>query len=90
MTDLSDRPISLWISLVRPAAPDLSRPLRECVERGSIPYSAVTQPAPLASRQGGTLSSTEAAHSTLVSPKETKQDPSAYGAASGSSRTSRN
>ena len=33
-----------------------------------MPYSAVTQPRPVLRRKGGTFSSTEAVHSTWVSP----------------------
>ena len=45
--------------------------------RGSIPYSAVTQPLPLLRRKWGTRSSTEAVHSTRVSPNPIRTDPSA-------------
>ena len=47
----SERPISRWISLPRPPG---SRLLRVCVERGSIAYSAVSQPWPLPLRNAGT------------------------------------
>ena len=49
--------MSLWISWVRPeGAPfEASRCERVVVARGSIPYSAVTQPSPLPLRKGGTL-----------------------------------
>jgi hypothetical protein len=40
-------------------------------------YSAVTQPSPLPLRQRGTPSVTEAVQKTLVSPKETRTEPSA-------------
>jgi hypothetical protein len=43
-----------------------------------MPYSAVTQPLPLPRSQGGTLVSTDAVHSTRVSPKLTRQLPSAW------------
>ena len=43
-----------------------------------MPYSAVTQPAPLPRRKGGTDSSTEAVHKTRVSPIAIKTEPSAY------------
>ena len=45
----SARPIRRWISWVRPEAwPTVtSRRVRSVVARGSMPYSAVTQPAPL-------------------------------------------
>src|SRR5690606_41589404 len=56
------RPIRREISTVRPCCLPLaaSRCMREPVERGSMPYSAVTQPWPLPRRNGGTLVSTEA------------------------------
>ena len=38
--------------------------MRECVERGNIPYSAVTQPWPLPRKNLGTLSSMVAVHNT--------------------------
>src|SRR4051794_4876032 len=67
------------ISCVRP--PILprtdSRSPRVLVARGSIEYSAVTQPSPLPLRQRGTPSVTEAVQKTLVSPKETRTEPSA-------------
>ncbi|MGV3680442.1 MAG: hypothetical protein ACO1PM_12060, partial [Acidovorax sp.] len=44
-----------------------SRSDREAA-RGSMPYSAVTQPSPLPRLCGGTRSSTEAVHSTVVLP----------------------
>jgi hypothetical protein len=55
-----------------------SRSLRVFVARGSIPYSAVTQPRPLSFRKGGTRSSTLAVHSTRVSPNSTSTEPSAW------------
>ena len=56
----------------------MSRFLRVFVARGSMAYSAVTQPRPLPSRKGGTLSSTEAVQITLVLPISTSTEPSAY------------
>src|SRR5262249_20875649 len=53
------------------------RSVRVPVERGSMPYSAVTQPRPLLRRNGGTRSSMLAVQSTWVSPKPAKQEPSA-------------
>ena len=68
MTERSDRPISRWISCVRP--PTLpavaSRCVRVVVARGSMPYSAVTQPLPVLRRNGGTRSSTLAVQMTRV------------------------
>src|SRR5262249_61546538 len=43
-----------------------------------MPYSAVTQPLPPPFSHGGTDSPTEAVHSTWVSPKRTRQEPSAW------------
>ena len=75
----SERPISREISWVRP--PILprtdSRSLRVRVARGSIEYSAVTQPSPLPLRQRGTPWVTDAAHSTLVAPNSISAEPSA-------------
>src|SRR5204863_9489478 len=74
------RPISRWISWVRPLCRPraASRSVRVAVERGSMPYSAVTQPLPLLRRNGGTRSSTEAVHSTCVSPNFARHEPAAY------------
>jgi len=68
-----------WISCVRPdCLPEAaSREPRVCVARGSMPYSAVTQPEPLPFRNGGTFSSTLALHSTRVAPTSTSTEPSA-------------
>ena len=78
-TARSERPIRRWISCVRPEAPPLeaSRCERVVVARGSIPYSAVTQPSPLPFRKGGTFSSTLTAHTTRVSPTSIRHEPSA-------------
>jgi len=54
-----------------------------------MPYSAVTQPLPVLRRNGGTRSSTEAVHSTCVSPNLARQEPSAYFATPGSRVTKR-
>ena len=79
-TQRSERPIRRWISCVRPLCLPraASRSLRVWVARGSMPYSAVTQPSPLPRLCGGTFSSTEAVHSTWVSPKATSTEPSAW------------
>ena len=68
-----------WISWVRPEAPprETSRWERVVVARGSMPYSAVTQPSPLPLRNGGTRSSTLTVHTTRVSPTSIRQEPSA-------------
>ena len=44
---------------------------------GSMSYSAVTQPFPLPFKNGGTCSSTEAAHRTFVLPVSINAEPSA-------------
>src|ERR1019366_8100222 len=74
-----ERPIRRWISCVRPEGRPLvtSRGVRLAVARGSIEYSAVTQPFPLLRRKGGTVSSTVAAHNTCVFPILMSAEPSA-------------
>src|ERR1035441_5573263 len=74
-----ERPIRRWISCVRPEGRPLvtSRGVRLAVARGSIEYSAVTQPFPLLRRNGGTVSSTVAAHNTCVLPILLSAEPSA-------------
>jgi hypothetical protein len=78
-TARNERAISLWISWVRPDCLPLaaSRDARSGVEPGSMEYSAVTQPRPVPRIQGGTLSSTDAVHNTLVCPNVTSTDPGA-------------
>src|SRR6267142_981497 len=75
----SDRPISRWISWVRPLCFPLaaSRSVRVCVERGSIPYSAVTHPRPDPFTCPGTRSSAVAVQRTRVRPKLASTLPSA-------------
>src|SRR5882724_7717492 len=75
-TARSARPTSRWISCERPLGPRFSRFMRVLVERGSMPYSAVTQPSPCPLRNGGTLSSTVAVQITLVAPNSTSTEPS--------------
>ena len=72
------RPMSRCISALRPDSFSLStsRRLRSRLARGSMEYSAVTQPQPSAT-WGGVLSSTEALHSTTVSPQRIRTLPSA-------------
>ena len=79
VTARSDRPISRWISCVRPPTlpADASRWFRVVVARGSMPYSAVTQPLPELRRNGGTRSSTLAVQMTRVSPASISTEPSA-------------
>ena len=68
--------MSRLISWARPPV-RWSRPVRVLVARGSMAYSAVTQPRPLPSSQRLTPFSTEAVHSTLVWPSSAIQLPSA-------------
>ena len=72
--------MSRWISVARGFSFSLlmSRLFRLAVARGSIAYSAVTQPLPLSRRKGGTFSSTVALQMTFVSPNSIKTEPSAY------------
>ena len=74
-----ERAISREISRVRPLClPEAaSRFIREWVERGSMPYSAVTQPWFFPFRKRGTLVSTLAVQSTRVLPNSTSTEPSA-------------
>ena len=75
----SDLPTRREISIVRPPSRPLtdSRSPRVFVARGSIAYSAVTQPSPLPRRHRGSSSATLAAQSTRVAPNSTSTDPSA-------------
>ncbi len=77
-TARSERPIRRWISWVRPPCLPLaaSRVARSVVEPGSREYSAVTQPRPFPLSHPGTRSSSEAVHSTLVRPNDTRHEPS--------------
>jgi hypothetical protein len=54
-----------------------SRGIRVLVARGSIPYSAVTQPCPVPFRNDGGRSSIVAVHRTRVLPTVIRHDPSA-------------
>ena len=74
------RPIRRWISAERPDGRPCttSRVERVEVARGSIAYSAVTQPRPAPARKPGTRFSTEAATRTRVSPTSISAEPSAY------------
>jgi len=78
-TARSERPIRRCISCVRPDCLPraASRSVRVWVERGSMPYSAVTQPWPRPLRNPGTPSSTLAVQMTRVSPKAISTAPSA-------------
>ncbi len=90
-TERSARPISRWISCVRPPSRPLaaSRWLRSGVACGSIAYSAVTQPVPRPRIHGGTRSSIVAAQITRVSPSEISTLPSANGRYPGSNARGR-
>ncbi len=79
VTARNDRPISRWISWVRPDGRPFwaSRSTRSWVEPGSIEYSAVTQPLPEPRSHGGTRVSTDAVHSTRVRPNSTSTEPAA-------------
>ncbi len=85
------RPISRWISTVRPPClpADASRRVRSRVARGNMPYSAVTQPRAWPFSHGGRRSSSVAVTSTWVSPNFTKHEPSAYFTTPRSSETAR-
>src|SRR3954447_15600152 len=87
----SKRPIRRWISTVRPFClpAAASRRVRSRVARGSIPYSAVTQPRPCPLSHGGNRSSSVAVTSTWVSPNLTMHEPSAYFTTPRSSDTAR-
>ena len=91
MTPRSERPMSRWISTVRPSGRplDTSRALRSPVDAGSIPYSAVTQPVPRPAIQRGTDSSTDAVQITRVSPWVMSAEPVADGTKPGSMRVGR-
>src|SRR6266516_5551016 len=73
----SERPISRWISTVRPSGRprETSRCLRSPVEAGGIPYSAVSQPRPAPVSHLGTLSTIDAVQITRVSPIENSAEP---------------
>ena len=79
MAARSARPISRWISWVRPSIRPVraSLAVRVWVARGSIEYSAVTHPSPVPFLCGGGLSSQLAVHSTRVSPMLISAEPSA-------------
>ncbi len=80
VTERSERPISRWISWVRPPGRPLftSRGERSFVDAGSIEYSPVTQPFPVPFSQRGASSDTDAAISTRVLPIENRTDPPAH------------
>ncbi len=63
--------------------------MRDPVDRGSIPYSPVTQPSPLPRRKEGIFSSTLAVQITFVSPHSIRTEPSAWRVKAGVRRTGR-
>jgi len=90
-TDRRLRPISRWISCVRPPILPFSasRGVRVSVARGSMPYSAVTQPRPELRIQPGTPGSMVALHSTRVWPTSIRTEPSAVATKPGVRRRGR-
>ena len=91
VTARSARPISRWISWVRPPMRPrvTSRGVRVSVERGSMPYSLVIQPLPELRIQEGTASSTDAVQITRVLPTSISTEPSAVEMYSGTRFTGR-
>ena len=90
-TARSERPIRRWISTVRPSGRprETSRGRRLPVDAGSIPYSAVSQPPPDASRHAGAPATSDAVQITRVPPIEISADPSALRTNPGSILTGR-
>ena len=90
-TPRSERPMSRWISTVRPSGRprDTSRCFRSPVDAGSIPYSAVSHPRPLPASQRGTPSVCEAVQMTRVSPALISAEPVAVAMKPGSMVTGR-
>ena len=79
VTARSDRPISRSISRLRPLVLARRRSIRSEVDRGNIPYSAVTHPVPRPRIQRGTSLEIVAVQMTWVSPSFTSAEPSAFG-----------
>ena len=75
---LNDLPTILCNSVERLFAFSFSLMTLCSVARGSMLYSAVTQPLPFPFKKDGTFSSTVAVQITFVPPQEIKQEPSAY------------
>ena len=92
MTARRLRPISRWISMVRPPCRPraASREVRVGVAPGSMLYSAVSQPRPAPRSQPGTPSLSEAVQWTCVSPSSMRAEPAANLAIAGVMRTGRN
>ncbi len=78
-TERRERPMRRWISWVRPPIlpRSASRAVRVRVARGSMPYSAVTQPRPELRSQPGTPCSMVALQRTRVLPDSMRTEPSA-------------
>ena len=66
-----------------------SRVMRSADEPGNSEYSAVTHPLPLPRIHGGTRSSTDAVHNTLVRPMATSTEPGANSVKSRTNDTGR-
>ena len=86
------RPMSRWISTVRPPwRPDTaSREERSRVEPGNREYSAVSHPWPVPRSRRGTPFVMLAVHNTRVDPSSNSTEPSAEGMKPGVMRSSRN
>ena len=76
-TERSERPMSRWISCVRPdwRPWQASRGVRVEVALGKSAYSALIHPVPVPRRKYGTRFSTDAAHITRVRPISMSTDP---------------
>jgi hypothetical protein len=79
-TARSARPISRWISIVRPCCfpRDASRSTRSPVDAGKSEYSAVIQPRPWLRSQRGTSSWTIAVQRTIVFPCVISAEPCGF------------
>ena len=73
----ADQPLDFLGAAALLAAGGFARFMRLPVERGSMPYSAVTQPWPLPLRKPGTFSSTLAVQ-ILACRQNTSTEPSAW------------
>ena len=91
MTPRRLRPMSRWISMVRPDClpRTASRAVRDGVAPGSMLYSAVSQPRPEPRSQPGTPSLSDAVQKTCVSPSSMRAEPAANLATAGVMRTGR-
>src|SRR6266508_3582361 len=80
VTARRDRPMSRWISCVRPDGRPCwtSRGVLVSVARGSMAYSALTQPVPVPDLNFGTRGSYDAAARTRVRPISNSTEPSAH------------